>query len=233
MKYFIKNFQINKLNRLKSLKLIQINENDLENILKHLINDPLNSIEIEYRQYFTMLNQPTILILYQILSKETLREVHLDMRSYQNDFIQWPQTSNIKYLTLIHSNLYQFVQIIEKSNKYKSVTLKNFTMKNLNKIPLKSFHLKQLKSFKIEDSELIMEIIQWFISFMSDIVYFKLDGFTNIIENIFKNDQLENLFENKLNNLITFQFFIRFSSNETLINNTIIDSFIQQFKKSY
>ncbi|CAM4862072.1 unnamed protein product [Rotaria socialis] len=233
MKYFIKNFQINKLNRLKSLKLIKINENDLENILKHLINNPLNSIEIEYRQYFTMLNQSTILILYQILSKETLREVHLDMRSYQNDFIQWPQTSNIKYLTLIHSNLYQFVQIIEKSNKYKSVTLKNFTMKNLNKIPLKSFHLKQLKSFKIEDSELIMEIIQWFISFMSDIVYFKLDGFTNIIENIFKNDQLENLFENKLKNLITFQFFIRFSSNETLINNSIIGSFIQQFKKSY
>jgi hypothetical protein len=34
IKSFIKNVQINKLNRLKSFELIQINENDLENIFK-------------------------------------------------------------------------------------------------------------------------------------------------------------------------------------------------------
>ncbi|CAF3597800.1 unnamed protein product, partial [Rotaria sp. Silwood2] len=100
IKSFIKNFQIDKLNRLKYLKLIKINENDLESILKHLINNRLNYLEIEYRQYFTILNQSTILILQNLLAFETLQEVNLDMRSYQYDFVQWPQSNYIQNMTL-------------------------------------------------------------------------------------------------------------------------------------
>ncbi|CAF1152522.1 unnamed protein product [Rotaria sordida] len=134
IKSFIKNFQLNKLNRLKYLKLIKINENDLELILKYLINNRLNYLEIEYRQYFTILNQSTIIILQNILAFETLQEVILNMRSYQYDFVQWPQLTYIQYITLFNSNIYQFSQIIEKENQFKSLRLINFTMKNFNEI---------------------------------------------------------------------------------------------------
>ncbi|CAF1544482.1 unnamed protein product [Rotaria sp. Silwood1] len=234
IKSFIKNFQINKLKRLKYLKLIKINENDLESILKHIINNRLNYLEIEYRQYFTILNQSTIFILQNILSYKTLQEVNLDMRFYQNDFIQWPQSTHIQYLTLFNSNIYQFNQIIEKQNQFKSIILKNFTMKYFNDILFKKNSLKQLKSFKIEESELFMEKIQLIISLMSELIYLKLEGYTNIIENIFRNNELEEFFQTKLIHLKTFEFFIRFSpKNEFLRDNLIVDSFIKQFQRSY
>jgi len=195
IKLFIKNFKINQLNRLKSLKLIQINENDLENILKNFLNNSLNSLEIEYRQYFTILNSSTITIFNQILLLKSLQKVNLDMRCYQTDYIQWPQSSNIEDLTLFNVNLKQFLEIIEKSNKFKSIILRNFLMKDFNCISSKKISLKELKSFEIEQSELFMDKIEYLISFMNEIVYFKLEGFTNIIEKIFQNNQLENLFQ--------------------------------------
>ncbi|CAF4855200.1 unnamed protein product, partial [Rotaria sp. Silwood1] len=75
IKSFIKIFQINKFNLLKSLDLIQINEN---------------------------------------------------MKFYQADYIQWRQSSQIKHLTLLNLNINQFIQIIEKSNKFQSIILKVF-----------------------------------------------------------------------------------------------------------
>ncbi|CAF3833223.1 unnamed protein product, partial [Adineta steineri] len=74
IKCFIKNFPVNQLNYLKSLELIQINENDLEDILKYFVNSSLNFLHIEYRQYFGMLNQSTINILYDILSLKSLKK---------------------------------------------------------------------------------------------------------------------------------------------------------------
>jgi hypothetical protein len=227
IKFFMKNFPINQLKQLKSLKLIHINENDLENFLKNFLENLLNSFEIEYRQYFTLLNSSTILILNQILSITTLKKVNLDMRSYQNDFIQWPESSHIQYLILFNLNLNQFIQIIQKSNQFQSIILRNFEMKELNEISSKLISLKKLKSFQIEKSELVMKNIQWLISLMNELIYFKLEGFTNMFENIFENNQLENILPRKLK---TFQFFIRFSSNGLIKNHLL---FIQQFQRSF
>jgi hypothetical protein len=103
-------------------------------------------------------------------------------------------------------------------------------MKDSNEISSKLICLKQLKSFQIEQSQLFMDKIQSLILFMNQLVYLQLEGFTNIIEKIF---ELENLFEKNLKNLKKFQFFIRFSPNELIRNNSLIDLFIQQFQKSY
>ncbi|CAF3323795.1 unnamed protein product [Rotaria sp. Silwood2] len=68
---------------------------------------------------------------------------------------------------------------------------------------------------------------------MSKLIYLQIEGFTNIIENIFRNNQLEEFFQTKLIHLKTFTFFIRFSPREFLRDNLIIDSFIKQFQRPY
>ncbi|CAF3783919.1 unnamed protein product [Adineta steineri] len=235
IKYFIKNFPVNQLNYLKSLELIQINENDLEDILKYFVNSSLNFLHIEYRQYFGMLNQSTINLLYDILSLKSLKKVYLDMRSYRTDSIQWPNQSSIEYLTLIHLNLNQFIEIIQKPNKFKSIILRNFLMKdsNMNSSSSKEIYLKEIQSFQIEESELFMDKILWLISFMNKLISLKFEGFTSFIDKIFQNNQLENFIQTNLIYLKTFQFFIRFSPVEFKINFLIINSFIEQFQKIF
>ncbi|CAF3129849.1 unnamed protein product [Rotaria sp. Silwood2] len=78
-----------------------------------------------------------------------------------------------------------------------------------------------------------MDKIQSIILLMSKLIYLQIEGFTNIIENIFRNNQLEEFFQIKLIHLKTFTFFIRFSPREFLRDNLIIDSFIKQFQRPY
>jgi hypothetical protein len=155
------------------------------------------------------------------------------MRCYQTDYIQWPQSSNIEYLILFNLNFNQFIQIIQNANQFKSISLRNFVMKDCDSFSSKRIYLKEIKSFQIEESELIMEKIQWLISFMNKLIDFKLEGFTRIIDKIFQNDQLENFIQTNLVDLKTFQFFIRFSPVEFKLNHFIIESLIQQFRKSF
>ncbi|CAF1288430.1 unnamed protein product [Rotaria sordida] len=78
-----------------------------------------------------------------------------------------------------------------------------------------------------------MDKVQSIILLMNELIYLKIEGYTNIIENIFRNNQLEEFFQTNFTYLKTFIFFIRFSSNEFLRNNLIIDSLIEQFQRSY
>lgn len=205
IKYFIENYQINQLINLKSLKLIQINENDLENIYE---NFSLNFFSIEFRKYFTVLNSKTFEILNKILHLNYLKELHFDMRSYENNSMLWTNKTNIEYLFLFNLNLNQFIQIINKSNNYKMINLKNIQMNYSNEI--KFINLNKLIRFEIEQSDLIIQNIIYLISFMPNLIHLKLEGYTN--------DLLQ------MNFIQNFQFFFHLP-----LRNLNINSFIQQY----
>ncbi|CAF1292620.1 unnamed protein product [Adineta ricciae] len=230
---FLKTYPIHQLTRLHCLKLFQIDETHLEDLLKPLQKSPLTSLYIEYRQYFGMLNHSTLTTLCDILSLKTLRTLHLDMRTYQTESIQWPQITQIEYLSLSNSTFHQFVQIIGRSNTFRSIYLRHVSMKDVDNHSIKYLPLKQIESFRIEKSELFFEKIPWLLSFMPKLVHLKLEGFTPKLDQIFTNDRFEEFIQINLPELKTFQFFIRFSPVEFKITNSLVDSLIKQFQRSF
>lgn len=228
IKLFIQNFHLNKLTRLKCLELIKINENDLESILKSLEYIQLNKLIIEYQEYFTMLNKSTINILNKIISNKYIYSIYLDMKTYQYYSFDSNILSNIQYLTLINSNLFQFIEIIKKNNKLKSISLINFNMKNLNNISFNNIDLNQLKSFKIEQTEFIIEIFNLFILYLININYLTLNISLFLNENFLFENNFLNLFENKFNNLIDLNLFICFKFNEFNINYNKIKNLLNE-----
>ena len=125
---------------------------------------------------------------------------------------------------------FKFQSIYTNYSKVESILLRNLTMKDSNEISSNFIYSKQLKSFQIEQSKFILDKIQSLIALMDQLIHLKLEGFTNFIGEFFQTDQLEKLFERKIQ---SFQFFIRYSPNELIRNNQIIESFIQQFQKPF
>ncbi|CAF1189449.1 unnamed protein product [Rotaria sordida] len=226
IKSFIKNFQLNKLNRLKYLKLIKINENDLELILKYLINNRLNYLEIEYRQYFTILNQSTIIILQNILAFETLQENdEEDNRLFPNlNYLKltvngqcslncFKLLSKLVYL----KNLEKLVLIICFRGNYLNVMLKNFLifLKNLSYVNSIEIFNRWHRIFSLID-------INYFCSMISsNIKHLDID--------IFDIDHIEILID-KLENVSSFKF--KFAFDKSLYIKQVLQLLINKISDS-
>ncbi|UJR16711.1 hypothetical protein I4U23_003611 [Adineta vaga] len=230
---FLKSDIINRLTRLKCLQLLQINENHLENLLKHFQKSSITSLHIEYRQYFGMLSSSAFDLLHRILSLKTLKKLNLDMRAYETVSLQWPQTLSIEHLTLVHLSIKQFIQIFSQPNQFQSIRLRQFSMKDYDVHSVKVLYCKELKSFEIEESELLFDKIQCLLSFMSKLLHLKFEGFTSKFDKIFENNQLEEFIRTNLSDLKTFEFFIRFLPVEFKLTTCLITSLIEQFKRSF
>ena len=224
IKVFLKTVPIKELDRLKSLKLLQIDENDLDQFLKDLPRTSLTSLHIEYREYPSLLKSSTISNLQEILRLKTMRKIHLDFRSDQRDYFQWPSSTHLTHLTFMNISFEQLLGIIQKFNQYQSIILQNLTMKSSDKIPIKFLCLEKLKSFQINQSELILEKIQSIISVMNELTYLKLEGTIK---------SLDNFFHRNLSKLQLFQFDFQLISHRSIEYKSIIESFLKQFEESH
>ena len=223
IKFFLQTFPIKELTRLKSLKLTQIDENDFDQFLKDLPRICLSSIEIAYREYLSLLKPSTISNLQEILSLKTMRKVHLDIRSDQRDYFQWPSLTSITHLTLMNIHFDQLLGIIQKFNNFLSIILENFTMKQSDEIPWKFICLEKLQTFQITRSELFLDKIQSLIVLMKELTDLKLEGSIKSLENFF-----ENLLERNLSNLRSLEFYFQYFPPRCIDSQSIIRTFLKQ-----
>ena len=229
IEYFCENYLNKDLNRLKSLKLIEINENNLEQMLKHLLNNfNLQTIEITFREYFQILNCQSKILLYQVFSLATLRKIVFDLKIYQNQSISWPKSNKIEEFSLLNLNLNQLIEIIRNSSKMKSLRLKNIEMKDFKIDSLNFLCLKEIQRFEIEESEFFFSNIECLLLSMVNVQFIRLDVFTNSIENIFQNNQFNEFFRTNFTRLKQFEFFIHF---HRMYSNSF-DLFCKQTRRS-
>lgn len=228
IKLFLQTVPIKNFTRLKSLELLQIDENDLDQFLQNLPRTCLNSLRIEYREYPSLLHSSTISNLQEILRLKSMRKIHWDFRSDQRDYFQWPSSTHLTDLTLMNISFEQLLGIIQKFNEYQSITLDNLTMKSSETIPVKFLCLEKLKSFQIYRSELILEKIQSLISVMNQLTHLNLQGNIKSLENFF-----ENLLRRNLLKLRSFQFDFQWISHRSIEYQSIIQSFLKHFEEFY
>ncbi|CAF1271955.1 unnamed protein product [Rotaria sordida] len=235
---FISRFSIDQFNRLRTLTLCKITEQDLNKFLKHMTISSLTSLIIEQRDCYTSANsQLTMSILSHTMTQSNLCKLELDMRSYCTDEILWPSQFSIKYLTISNCNFNQIIIILRHSSHLQSFIVKNCIIHNLTKtISISSDlkPLKQLTSMIFEDSELSMDTLGWFLSSIPSLIYLKLEGRPFMYDSIFGQIRLENFIQTKLHHLEKFEFFFRFVYSEVIQNrSTSIETRLEQFRTPF
>ncbi|CAF2651218.1 unnamed protein product [Rotaria sp. Silwood2] len=232
---FISHFSIHQFNRLCTLTLCKITEQDLNKFLKHITISSFTSLIIEQRACYTSSNsQLTMSILSHIITQSNLCKLELDMRSYSTDEILWPSQCSIKYLTISDCNSNQIVIILRHSSHLQSFIVKNCIIHNLTKTISISSDLKPLTSMIFEDSELLMDTLGWFLSSMPSLIYLKLEGRPFMYDSIFGQIRLENFIQTKLHYLEKFEFFFSFVYSEVIQNRSnSIETRLEQFRTPF
>lgn len=219
--------------RLNSLSLLELNETHLLDLLTRVQHSPLTALHLHYRQYFGLMNPAALDLLQNTLTLKTLKTLHLDVRSYHSDHVLWSPACAVEHLTLRNLNLHQLICIVSQRNRFQSLTLKNISMKDFDLRSAKTVQLDDLRSFQLEESELFMEKILWLLSATPQLHHWKFEGFTPRVAEIFREHRLETFIQTQLNELKTLRFFVRFSPVEFKINQSLVESLVEQFHRPF
>lgn len=100
---FIWLVHLQKLIRLRSLTLVDIDENQLNLILKQINFDLLISFSFNIVKYENKPSEAVLILLSLIIAQSTLRKLDIDIATERMLRISWPINCTIQYLTLNNS----------------------------------------------------------------------------------------------------------------------------------
>lgn len=140
--------KIRRFTRLRSIKLENINENDLRAILRHLRTlSTLKSLKILDQKID---QHETNVLLSAVIALPSLRHVHLDVTSQNIDDISWPMNSSFQELRLEKCSYKQWCSILHRSPNLRVACTTDFNLNDIRNIPISTPYL-QLTSLILTD----------------------------------------------------------------------------------
>ncbi len=205
---FISLVHLRQFTRLHSLILIDIDEFQLNVILKQINLNAIKSFSFNIRKYDNGRMETTNNLLTSIIAQSSLRSLKLDTKAERMSKISWPINSSIEYLILKQSlTMDSLCTILQRSPRLHTLCVKESFNEIINNMTLKFSSLitfPQLTSLTIEKLDTTIDKLERFLSLTSSLVYLKLIGDNTGIPN---GQRWEQFIEINLPHLDTFEFF--------------------------
>ena len=197
---FLSLYSLDQFGSLRSVTLLQIEECQLEVILKQLNTVPLlSSVTITFDQS-SLLAASTLKLLAIMMRKDSLRQLALTLPEDSIDELEWPIESFIQHLQLITTISFEkFSTVLQHSPKLAKLVVKDCFV--YDKIRLSSY--SQLISLTLQDCESAIDRIEFLLSHTPSLVYLKI-----LSESIDLSDGYfwEAIIQEKLPQLVDFRF---------------------------
>ena len=196
IKCFFTLFKIEQFICLRSLTLIQIEEDQFDTMFESkYINLPLHSLSITFRNNFK-----TLPLLSSVISNKNIQHLTLSLKRFDN--VIWPDRCFLQSLIMSSRiNLKQFSTILSHSLQLKKLVLQDCVIDD--SIPLDgTISYPQLISLSFEDCELDMNHCELILSLIPSLEYLHIIGGTDLSNG----SRWEEFIQKKLLNLKTFQF---------------------------
>jgi hypothetical protein len=226
---FLSLFNLNQFIRLRSLTLIQIEDNHLNILLNSIIHSSVISLAID-SQTLCIRQNTALNLLSSTIEHHTLEKLDLNMWPKDMNELQWPMNCTISYLRIRNSiTVNQFYLILQYSPCLKTIILKDFNIDNTDEIDFDHTEFLQLISLTCENGYIQMNKLEKCLSLTPGLIYLKLIGNGNLFNSSFDGARWERFIKEKLPLLKKFEFFISVLTDVHFDTNNIeqIISFFQ------
>ncbi|CAF0879864.1 unnamed protein product [Adineta steineri] len=223
---FLSFYKLKQFNYLRSLTLLEIEDSNLNIVLKDLSYVSLLSLTIKSRTFFTWTNQ-TLSCLSTILEQSSLKQFTLSIWCFEiYDFI-WPNQCQIEYVHISNRITFeQYCIILERCLYLKTFIIKDVLWNDTNMITSNQY--RQLKSLTLEDNRMDIFKLEQFLSLTPSLVYLKVIGMAYLVDSY----RWEKILRIKLSNLERFEFFFQ-SWKDVNYDFSDIESLIRPFQTSF
>ncbi|CAF0951201.1 unnamed protein product [Adineta steineri] len=203
---FLSITDIYQFNRLRSFSIRHINDNNLNIILHHIsINCKLASFFI----YSDILqdNHNALKILSSIIAQPSLHNVILNFNLSNKDKFLWPLQSMITNLSCGTCTIKQFCSILQQSPYLHTLTIDTCQICGFDEnFPLNTY--TQLNSLTINDMQMTMDKLEFFLSFLPSLTHFDLTSSGKPFEFVQRLSRWEEFIRYRLPRLNQFEFCI-------------------------
>ncbi|CAF0933359.1 unnamed protein product [Adineta steineri] len=223
---FLSFYKLKQFNYLRSLTLLEIEDSNLNIVLKDLSYVSLLSLTIKSRTFFTWTNQ-TLSCLSTILEQSSLKQFTLSIWCFEiYDFI-WPNQCQIEYVHISNRITFeQYCIILERCLYLKTFIIKDVLWNDTNMITSNQY--RQLKSLTLEDNRMDIFKLEQFLSLTPSLIYLKVIGMAYLVDSY----RWEKILRIKLSNLEKFEFFFQ-SWKDVNYDFSDIESLIRPFQTSF
>ncbi|CAF3314865.1 unnamed protein product [Rotaria sp. Silwood2] len=204
---FISLVRLRQLTRLRSLALLNIDELQLNVILKRINLTILTFFSCTIRKYDDRRRKTTNELLTSIIAQSSLEKIEFDIKSERMLQISWPINCTIQYLTINGSittdNLFTILQC---SSYLHTIILKESCNKIINNIIVPFSppqYFRQLRSLTMEKLDVTIDKLESFLLLTPSLVYLKLIGGKNMLDG----KRWEQFIEINLPHLDKFEFY--------------------------
>ncbi|CAF3983850.1 unnamed protein product [Rotaria sp. Silwood1] len=200
-------FDIRQLIRLRSLTLFDLNDVELEHILRTVNFDSLLSLSIHFdeKKYGEAFD-----IVSSTIARLNVRRLDINTIGYKEKQITWPTECRLKYMIIDTCTYNQFKVMIHSLRYLENVSIKDCIIhdkNNRNVLLSASTSYSSLKSLTITESTLPTKYIQSLLSETPDLVNLKLISHKRQFDSLFDGAYWEKFVQTKLPLLIRFEFF--------------------------
>ncbi|CAF2849929.1 unnamed protein product [Rotaria sp. Silwood2] len=198
---------IRQLSRLRSLTLSDLNDVELEYILRTVNSDSLLSLSIHFdeKKYSEVFD-----IVSSTIARLNVRRLDINTIGYNEKHITWPTECCLKYV-IIDTCTYNHFKIMIHSLRYlENVSIKDCIIHNKNNrnvLLSASTSYSSLKSLTITESTLPTKYIQSLLSETPDLLNLKMISHKRQFDSLFDGAHWEKFIRAKLPLLIRFEFF--------------------------
>lgn len=230
---FMSVFKINQFIHLRSLKIIEIEKSELNQLIENININSLSALSIKIRKNNSKPADASISTLLSNLIMANLRKLDLSIWNHDIDNFIWPKNHTLQSLTLGHYvTLKQVYNILGQLSHLRTLVLRNCIVNDtdgpiiaLLNIPINS----NLISLTFNNSRLQMNELTLLLSLTPSLVHLQLTGSVSSSDPILDGSQWEEFIQDKLPLLEKFEFFFRakIDQNNSPIN---IESWIVPFK---
>ena len=203
--FFLSLFNLEQFIRLRSLTLLQIDNDQLNIFLNSIHRTSLTSLVIDV-EAFNIRQNTSLSHLSSVIEHITLKNLDLNMRSKDMNELQWPINCTLTYLRIRTSiTLNQFSLILQSSPCLKTMVLKDF---RLEQTQFDHDRYPQLKSLTCEGGRIQMEKFERCLTLTPALMHLKLVGNGNLFDSAFDGHRWQTLIAQYLPALEKFQFFL-------------------------
>ena len=199
IKLFLTQFHLKEFTCLRSLTLLEIDENDFQTLVPSV--NLLSSLTLTFRNH-TFRPQQTLPLLSTMIAHPHLRSLDLTLSTPKLRELSWPNPCFLQTLILANQlDFQQYLNILTHSIHLKKFVLHDCCIgEGRTILPTHSF--PQLISLTFEDSVLDMDDCQMILSLTPSLEYFQIVGGTNLVDGT----RWEQFIQTKLVHLKQFQF---------------------------
>ncbi len=199
---FISLVRLRQFTRLRSLTLLQIDESQLNFMLKQIKFNFLTSFSFSIRKYDDRHKNTTINLLSSTIAHSTLRKLQFDMSSDRMLKILWAISCTIQYLTINnHINADDLYKILQCCPHLHTLIMNEIPTAVINN--LTSICFRHLTSLTIEKLDVTIDKVESFLLLTPSLVYLKLVGGKQMMDG----KRWKEFIEINLSQLAKFEFY--------------------------